>query len=298
MERDLRLVRKKRAESDRAKGLVISPSPPKEAEKTASSNAIDEVDSTMIDAVEEGSGDIQPATEAAKESLDEVSKDARSLAAETLGHEGLNTEQAMPPDAPKTMDLPLAVTSEDATAVSEDSKIPTKAIAEVTQTEAPVEIPDAVDLDFESMFNDTDPKAIDDALNFDFGISTEPAVAQDILNDGNFNDIDMGNADITNLPTTNDDIDSLLPGVENYLNEGADFSNMTIPMPTTLPDSAQGPTTSTTAPPDAGTTEAAIAETSFDDNFFGLGNFDMGDAGGDDLGDATLGDFEDFDWKS
>lgn len=103
---------------------------------------------------------------------------------------------------------------------------------------------------------------------------------------------------MTNLATTtNEDLDSLLPGVENYLNADTDFSSISVPAASSLPETTQGTVATTTGATTQNPAEATVGETSFDDNFFGLGDFDMGGTGGEDLGDGGLVDFDEFDWS-
>lgn len=298
MERDLRLIKSQRAERDRANGILVDPSPLKEADDILPIDPANEMDSMMMDIAgehpEESSFAHKQVPDPTADKLNEAGIDApqsTSQEAFTAGHE-------MPQDSENSMGLAITMPSEDITKALVQPKSTEKPTEAVAPIEVPLEIQDGVDLDFESMFNDTDPKAIDNALNFDFGLSTDPAMTQDLMNDNSFNDVNMGNTDMTNLPTTtNEDIDSLPPGVENYLNADTDFSNLTIPLATTMPENSQPAAASNTVAPAESVPEAAMAETSFDDSFFGLGNFEMGETGGDELGDGTLGDFEDFDWS-
>ena len=297
MERDLRLVRKQRAERDHANDMIVDPSPPKEPDEAAPNHttgqAVNLLSTTNGEQLLESALPARETTDAAAEDL----KTHDEAAPENTDQEAINNELGMPQDSENPMGLAITIPSDDVPKAAEQSQLPVDPAEALVSTEAPLEIAEGVDLDFESMFNDTDPKAIDDALNFDFGLSTDPALAQDILNDTSFNEISISNTDIGNIPaTTNEDIDSLLPGVENYLNADTDFSNITIPPANTLPDTSQLPIISSTSAPAQGLTEPAAVETSFDESFFGLGNFDMGETGGDELGDGTLGDFEDFDW--
>ena len=300
MERDLRLIRKQRAERDRANGLMADPTPPKEIDEPISSNSADAdlVAAALIETVDSNPEDSLFGGHQSPGPAGEESKDANLTATNATSQEAIINEQGMPRDSENTMGLAITIPSEDITEPPEQPKALENHADVNVGTEAPLEMSEAIDLDFESMFNDTDPKAIDDALNFDFGFSTDPAVAQDILNDGTFNNISTSNSNIANLPaTSNEDIDSLLPGVENYLNADTDFSNITIPPTTALPNTSQPIAASNAVAPVQDPTEPAMAETSFDDNFFGLGNFGMEGTGGDELGDTTLGDFEDFDWS-
>ena len=298
MERDLRLIRKQRAEKDHANEVVIEPNPLQEVDLSVPSDAANLPDAMLVDSTgdnPEASGVLhEPATNR----LVQEPRETDAVGPENQSQEAISAEHGMPQDSDNSMGLAITIPSDDTNGVSERPKSAGKPTEAVAPTEAPLEIPDAVDLDFESMFNDTDPKTIDDALNFDFGLSTDPAMTQDILNSTDFSDVNMSNTEVTSLPNNaNEDIDSLLPGVENYLNTDTDFSNITIPPAPTMPATSQPSAVGTTVTSAQSTVEPAIAETSFDDNFFGLGNFEMNETGGDELGDGTLGDFEDFDWS-
>ena len=300
MERDLRLISKQRAEKDRANGIIENPSPLKETDETIPNDATDQPDAMLIDIPERSPGPLEGASEKAPEPTSEGLNEGDLTATDDANQETLITDQQMPQDSENSMGLAITIPSDDVIKDLEQPKTPEKPSNSVPPNDAAIEMPETVDLDFESMFNDTDPKAIDDTLNFDFGLSTDPPMTQDIPNDNSFNDINMDNIDMTNIPaTTNEDIDSLLPGVENYLDTDIDFSNISIPPATAIPETSQSTVLDTTvvsAPPTA-TTEPAAADTSFEDNFFGLGSFEMGETGGDELGDGTLEDFENFDWS-
>ena len=298
MERDLRLVRKQRAERDRANGLTADPSPLKETDEAVSSDPADLTTAALPNIADKNLEELDVAEKPFSESAPEQSQDADVTVTNIMSQDAITNEQGMPQDSENSVGLAITIPSDDIPEPSEQPKTPEHPAEANTVPEAPIEISDAIDLDFESMFNDTDPKAIDDALNFDFDFSTDSAMAEDILMDSGFNDSNINNTNTANIPaTSNEDIDSLLPGVENYLNAETDFSNITMPTTTTLPNTSQPAAASATQAPLQESTEPVMAETSFDDNFFGLGNFEMEGAGGDELGDGTLGDFEDFDWS-
>ncbi|KAL6721696.1 hypothetical protein ACLMJK_000800 [Lecanora helva] len=299
MERDLRLYRRQRAEEDRANGKLAEPSPTKEQDEILPNDSTIQADAMILDGTDINPKEFRLDNELATEITAGELKEVDAVGPQPTSQEAINTEQRMPQDSDNSMGLAITIPSDDTNEASQQPKSSEMPADFVASTEAPIEIPpDAVDLDFESMFNDTDPKAVDNALNFDFELPNEAAMTHDIMNNDTFNDINLDNANSTDLPTTtNEDIDSLLPGVENYLNADADFSNIAIPPQSSLPENTQPATTSTTTTSAQDTAQPAVADTSFDDNFFGLGGFDVGETGGDELGDGTLGDFEDFDWS-
>ena len=154
---------------------------------------------------------------------------------------------------------------------------------------------------FESMFNDLEPASNTEGLDFDLGFSTS---ASDLLNDSVFENIDMSNnEESASLNATSaEDINTLLPGLENYVNDGGDFSMIDLPMGNTMGDTAatvpmSGITEQVAASGgdngDAGvgqSSEIAPMESNFDD-LFGSGDW----AGDGDMGDGAMVDFDD-DW--
>ncbi|KAI4118638.1 MAG: hypothetical protein LQ338_007369 [Usnochroma carphineum] len=182
------------------------------------------------------------------------------------------------------------------------------------------------DAQFESLFNDTDlPHAtntVDDLGDFDLTFSTDEVAA----NGGDSSTdhlLDASAFQHVTLPTTtnnggkglnagdaqqhnpnmtaNEDLTALLPGLENYVNGGSDFSNFTniegvgeFPIDN---DNGNGdiPATTTTtittqAPPPA---MQAPIDSSFED-MFGIDSY-MNGTGDDDLGGTGVGDFDE-DW--
>jgi len=166
--------------------------------------------------------------------------------------------------------------------------------ADVSSLEPPSHTQEAAP--FESMFNDVEQSTNINSLDFDLGFST----SQDLLNDPVFDNIDLSNTEeATNLTATSaEDINTLLPGLENYVNDGGDFSMIDFP-PTTMPEltaaTTNAPTESTTAGANntgsAGqAAEMAPMESNFDD-LFGSGDW----AGDGDMGDGAMVDFDE-DW--
>ena len=154
-------------------------------------------------------------------------------------------------------------------------------------------IPDFQDVNFESMFNDSGTADDNDQMDFDLGFTNEANTDQDFLNDSAFENITRSNEDVKNLNTTsNEDINTLLPGLENYVNAGDDFSLTDIPASnsTALPNAANmsGITDAAVSAP----LEQAPLESNFDD-FFASGNY-MDGGGDEDMGgDGGFGDFDD-----
>ena len=298
MERDLRLVERQRADRDRANGTLVNPSPPKEADESIPTDVANGLDSILMDLAGEHPEGSHLTQEQATNTVVDNSQTTVVNALENAGDRAVTVAHEMPQDSENSIGLAITLPPDDSAKGLEQPKSPGKVAEVAAPIDTSLDMQDGVDIDFESMFNDTDPKAIDNALNFDFGLPSEPAVPQGLLNDNSFNDINLNTTDMANLPaSTNEDIDSLLPGVENYFNSETDFSNINIPLATRLPEGTQPTKTSNIAAPAQNAPEVTMADTSFDDNFFGLGNFDASKMGENELGDGTLGDFEDFDWN-
>ena len=294
MERDLSLLRKKRIERERiAAGLKAQPSPedaavmPEVAQNghledspskhtTQSSGETKEEDTVMVDSALEASLAIssnEPQVEELqrKETDNNVSSDG------------------MPQDTENSVGLAITVPVDSVTETAERPKSPEKKFSGATPAaEVPLDS-SATDLDFESMFNDTDLTGGGDAMDFGLDFPSDGNLNQDVLNDSTFANIEMSNADMSNLgATTTEDINTLLPGLENYVNAGTDFSNVNIPVASTLPETSQVAPMSTTGAPAQASAPPVVSDSNLDD-IFGSVDFSMdGDAG-------TFGDLEDFD---
>lgn len=149
---------------------------------------------------------------------------------------------------------------------------------------------------FESMFNDLSPTQNGTNLDFDLGFST----TDDLLD---FENIDMTNTvETANLNANQaEDINTLLPGLENYVNDSSDFSMIDLPMePLPGETAAAAPVNGVTDGGIGGVTgvgegrhvvETAPMESNFDDLFGSAGDW----SGDGDLGDGAMVDFDE-DW--
>ena len=297
MERDLSLLRKKRVERERiANGLKAQPSPedavaipqPDESEPSETSptkNATQspgetrEEDTIMVDSALE---------------LDYIASNDKPQTTAPPNKDGDNitSDQGMPQDAENSMGLAITLPADSTAEATELPKTPGKKSGGATPAaEVPLES-SAAELDFESMFNDTDLTGGDDAMNFGLDFSSDGNLNQDVLNDSAFANIEMNNADISNLgATTNDDINTLLPGFDNYVNAGTDFPNINISGGSTLPETSQGGTVGAPAQVSA---PPIVADSSLDD-LFGSGDFAMDGTGDDGMGTGDFGELQDFD---
>ncbi|KAL8923897.1 MAG: hypothetical protein Q9208_004333 [Pyrenodesmia sp. 3 TL-2023] len=166
------------------------------------------------------------------------------------------------------------------------------------------------DAQFESMFNDTDLPTTTDDLDFDLNFTTDdPHNGADLLDASAFQnialptDLNPPNAPPNPTTTANEDLTSLLPGLENYVNGSNDFSSLTN-LGADLFSSSQSNNitipTSTAAAGDVSVAQLALPtqqapiESSFED-MFGLDSY-MNGTGDDELGGAGgMGEVGDFD---
>lgn len=299
MERDLSLLRKKRVERERvANGLKAQPSPeevpsiphPDENEtlKTPTNNTAE----ATRDAKEEDTMMIDAALEAdLAASKDEPQADAPE---NTNGDSNnITRDPQMPHDAENSMGLAITIAQDSIAEATEPPKSPEKKNSGANPAaEAPPDS-NAVDLDFESMFNDTELTGGGDEIDFGLDFASDGNLNQAVLNDSTFEGIEMSNADMSSLgATTSEDINTLLPGLENYVNAGTDFSNINVPVASSLPENLQVAPVGTAAAPTQTSAQPVIADSNFDD-IFGSGDFSMDGIGDDGMG--GVGDLEDFD---
>ena len=298
MERDLRNIRKKRAERDRARDRANGiPSPgalAKEAdEKAQKANASAFEDTAPIQVPGEGEETLMDEHGVAKTDEDKV----------------IGTNQGMPQDSENSAGLAITMPAGTTTNDQDQSKTENQQPGDdgMNASDAMLDTSDAANAEFfESMFND-DLVSADDTMNFgDFGFPMDTNTNQPLNSDTNLQNSALPNVDMNNLTSTsNEDINSLLPGLENYVT-GSDFSNINIPSTSTnQPDTTQAPPPTTTAATSTSTGPALDAtgptatitdNSTLDDSFFDF-NFDMNNNGGDDMGNGTLDDFDSFDWN-
>ncbi|KAI4170619.1 MAG: hypothetical protein LQ343_004851 [Gyalolechia ehrenbergii] len=209
---------------------------------------------------------------------------------------GLAISPAQPPTPPTTVP-PNLKTANDADLPSNDR---------TSQPPSSAGLPDA---EFESMFNDTNLPDSTNDLNFDLNFSTEDANgSSDLLDASAFQNIALPNGDAmgdTSNPTANEDLTTLLPGLENYVNGSHDFAITSLPDMNAdfLNSNGNGDTNSipgASSTAGDGTTMQAAAEptapieSSFED-MFGLDSY-MNGTGDDELGGTgNMGEVGDFD---
>ena len=300
MERDLSLLRKKRIERERiANGLKAQPSP-EDAIAIPQPNENGPSEMSPTNNTAQNAGETKEEDTIMVDSALEVdfvgSEDKpQAEARPTKDGDNITSDQGMPEGAEASMGLAITMPADSATETAEPPKSPEKKSSGATPAaEVPVDSGTA-DLDFESMFNDTDLTGGDDAMNFGLDFSSDGNLNQDVLTDGAFANMEMSNADMPNLgATTSEDINTLLPGLENYVNAGTDFSNINISVAPSLPDTSQGASVGTINAPAQVSAPPVDANSNLDD-LFGSGDFSMDGTGDDGMGAGTFGDLEDFD---
>lgn len=173
------------------------------------------------------------------------------------------------------------------------------------------------DFDFASMFDDPNLMPQSGTMDLDFDFSNNNTGTQNLLGDGSLDSMVLSNEDLSKaVPATNEDLDSLLPGLDNYVNASGDTAankEPTITNPRAFDDAqaSQDPSMKNTA-------VTALGEQPLEnfDDFFNPADFNIG--GGTDsnnnnhnnsntnnknnnhnnnnpLGDSQLGGFEEFD---
>ena len=304
MERDLSLLRKKRVERERiANGLKAQPSPD-EATRNSQLNENGHSEVSPAKDIHLSSGETMREDTIILDStleagLIDSNDEPQAEASQNLDNDNNNAgDLGMPQATESSVGLAIPMQHDSTTGATELAKTPEKNLSGTTAVgEVPLDSSTA-DLDFESMFNDTDLTGGDDTMNFGLDFSSDGNLHQDVLNDSAFESIEMSNADMSNLgATTNEDINTLLPGLESYASAGTDFSNINIPVASTFPEPSQVAPVSTAGAPVQAAAQPAVADSSFDD-IFGSADFSMDGTGDNNMGSGALGDFEDFsdDW--
>lgn len=302
MERDLALIRLKRAERDKAQGAlmlrdhshqqggIVGNGVEKMSKGDSRSIGMalernEPADVVMIDAKDEQTaadgptlGKPKPLATLNRPDIEHTNLASSGISQGTINSKGLSL----------TVDPSLA--SKEPTSsnvIMEGHDDPGK------QSELPIETPTTANLresDFETMFNDTE--VVGGTQGLDFGLDF--SVGAQGLNDAGFENSTMENEDLTNLnATSNEDINTLLPGLENYVNASGDFSIINPAAGPTLPNSSGATANKTLAPQ---VSEPLPTESNFDD-LFSSSNFieDAGDYEMDGSGDINdLGDFDDW----
>ena len=304
MERDLAAIRARRAERERAAGAAkvrqaspeskeppadlngeLSPSKPNPA---AESN-VENQDTIMSDDV------VEPGPDDSANLKVEGASELSAAQEINLDPQGAPIEAKQSPLMDNTVP-PLSTNDQVmATETKQERSLDNNEPSSAMHIPTTAELQDA---DFESMFNDVEGADADNDINFDLDFSTDANMGQDLINDNAFGDITNPNNTLIDLnAASNEDINTLLPGLENYVHDGEDFPMLDIPPATTLPATAMLPQATKAGNINVAeaVADAAPVESNFDDMFFGSGDLMMGGAGDGDMGDDGIGDFGDFD---
>lgn len=272
MERDLAAIRSKRAEREKAEGAIRLREPTdghggtivdgpeilsKEGRRIdEASEQNDHDDVIMIDAETE-----HTVTEGPRLDKPNTLSIPKKAEAEQANRVPLGmSKEATNPKAPA-----LTIDPTPAPKESDSSQVITGGYGGPGHlVDHPLETPTTANLresDFETMFNDTE--AIGGADGVGFGL--EFAVgAHDLINPG-LDSGTMGNEDLASMnATSNEDINTLLPGLENYVNADDDLSIINSVAGSTMLNSNITKADTTSAPQ---ALKPAPAETNFDDIF-------------------------------
>ncbi|KAL9104852.1 MAG: hypothetical protein Q9163_000238 [Psora crenata] len=158
------------------------------------------------------------------------------------------------------------------------------------------------DFDFDSMFNDADLVASDEPMNFELDFAANGNGTKALLGENTTGVVtSSNNTDIANaLPTTSEELNSLLPGLEAYANTPNE-SSINNPAAHTMitPEANQGSVGQTTGAKTQAATEP-VQESAFDE-FFNLADLNAvedSNSAEQVVGDGNFEGFEEFndDW--
>ncbi|KAL9633339.1 MAG: hypothetical protein Q9164_004759 [Protoblastenia rupestris] len=308
MERDLSVLRKKRAERERQVDKTITPTSPKDLEQREGNR-----EATVVGPLDEGQGVQSNAgdavmADAAAQIVEQSKEEPTAKELQTLDDEQtVSALDYMPQDSQNTTGLAISI-PQDA------SMSDLGALAHTNNGAIGASQPDfgipiepngpsgaAVndDFDFDSMFNDAELVVPDGSLNFELDFSTNETEAQNLLPNNPMEGITMSNVNIASTnPTTSEDLNSLLPGLENYVNATNETTTNNATANTVeIPNVNQNAMVDTSGAITQVTTAPALADSSLDD-FFNPADFNTTNANGsteDLIGDGNFEGFEDFD---
>ena len=304
LERDLKALRSKRAEREKAAGL----------DRLKASNE----NSTLSDKLRSGIASrytgqhgLAPSEQPKDEGIDTTMIDAPVQETEIQEHVDLSESGVRHEEiAERAPTRGETQPSENNQAMAVDSgNAPTKTPPQDSTTTKEDQL-QFNDVDFDSMFTGPTVPRLNEPLPFDLDLPANGTVPQNMLDDHPFDDL-AANADFTS--TSNEDLNSLLPGLENYVNGEtnnhaslADFTMIDVANATKsvdLPEAnkrgeptALGPKKGIVGLDTASVADLSI-ESSFDDLFYGGSgglNFDNS-AMADEDNMGVPGDFDD-DW--
>ena len=142
---------------------------------------------------------------------------------------------------------------------------------------------DHQETDFDSMFDDNKMGGDGNLMDFDLDFSAGSGMDQELINEPSLDNVGIGNEDLARFnASSTEDINTLLPGLENFVNSADDFTMIDVQAPSTLLPSNSHATTSANAPPAITT---APPESNLDDLFptsefiAGTEDYDMNQSG-------------------
>lgn len=219
--------------------------------------------------------------------------------------------EGMPQDSQNTTGLAISMPDDIETKTPQPMNepaplqtLPSGTITDPGNTTNQADDPNKIEeeINFDALFNDTEEVPQDGPLDFDFDFTTGEDATQDIMNGTGLEGVDMTSADIANaLPSTSEDLNSLLPGLESFVNDTDVAANK-------APNNNPPPRDQTQSEQlnGNGGDMQATAQPSLDngglDDFFSGANFDSTDGAGNPdsnlFGDDSFGQMEDFsdDW--
>lgn len=296
MERDLAVIRSKRAERERAAGALKAPSPIENLEHTSgeqagiageTSSSVEESDKPKLEDLIM----IDVATTGNHETINLETMSKNSAMEKTI-----SASKKMPRDTDSSKGLAISIDPHSETATLSLNG-GTKEHNHDDLSEQRLETPTTANLrdtDFETMFNDTETAGGDDGMNFDLTFTSDVSMGQELVNSTSLQDVSMGNTGLTNFNGTSDEhINTISPGLDNFVAPIGDFTMVGEAPAKNLPesDSRVDTTAAATAPQNFG---SAQIESSFDDLFTSDGFIeDPGDYGM--AGDGSMGDLADID---
>ena len=305
MERDLAAIRARRAERERAAGAAkvrqVSPVPDERPTELSGELSLPKP-APVAEPSEENQDTIMTDEAPKPDPVDSTNLTGEGNPEPSAGQEANSEPQEAPSETRPSPEMststdPLPSTDEQVDAPETTQEPSTTANDPSTAMEMPTAA-ELQDADFESMFNDVEGTNADNDINFDLDFSADANMGQDLINDSAFGDITATNNGLIDLnAASNEDINTLLPGLENYVHDGDEFAMLDMPPATSMAGNAGLPqaTTAGNVNMGDGMAEAAPVESNFDDMFFGSGDFTMGGTEDGDMGDDGIGDFGDFD---
>ena len=286
-EQELTTLRAKRAEKEKALGAERLRASNQGRPKDEPDNPTTDVTPAVASPPNEQPAASSLAAGAAKEISDvsaKIDPDQSHSKNEFNGAGSLNKEDSGTPIQPGVAN-DLAKQTLDGLGISGDVEIDASDFNHIT-----------ADDDFDSMFADTTANP-NDVVNFDLDFSTDQAVSQDLLSGNAFGNVGPSADDLGSInQASSEDINTLLPGLENYVNEdgesgGDDFAMIDIPVGDAGLEAgktaASRPSVSTTVKEDTSIMGTANLDSSMDDMF---------DMSGDFGGESTMDNLEFDEW--